>query len=234
VRAPRSEFLAGVRAELPILLGVSPFGLIYGVLALSAGLPPGLAFAMSSVVFAGSAQFVAVPLLGSGTPALVVLVTTLVVNLRHLLYGASVAPYLARLGPRWKCLLAYLLTDEVYAVVITRAVTGVPTSAGPPHVEWYFLGAGIAQWSAWQASTAIGIALGAQIPAGWGLDFTVALTFIALVVPALTDRPTVVAALAAGLVALLGAGLPYKLGLIVAAVAGIVAGVVTESRRRGR
>lgn len=224
----RGEFIGGVKAELPILLGVSPFGLIYGVLALSAGLPAPLAFAMSSVVFAGSAQFVGAPLLGAGAPAIVVLATTVVINLRHLLYAASVAPYLAHLGLRWKCLLAYLLTDEVYAVAITRFGQEGRDGVDAPHRHWYFLGAGVAQWSAWQAATAIGILVGAQIPAGWALDFTVALTFIALAVPTITDRPSVAAALSAGIVAVLAAGWPYKLGLMAAAITGIVAGLAAE------
>jgi 4-azaleucine resistance transporter AzlC len=229
VQSRRREFVAGVKAELPILLGVSPFGLIYGVLALSAGLPGWIAFAMSSVVFAGSAQFVAAPLLGAGAPALVVLATTFVVNLRHLLYGASVAPYLRTLSLRWKCLLAYLLTDEVYAVAISRFGQEGVSCPGAPQRHWYFLGAGVAQWSAWQAATAIGLLVGAQIPAGWGLDFTVALTFIALVVPAVTDRPSVAAALAAGIVAVFAAGWPYKLGLIAAALTGILVGLTVEA-----
>lgn len=227
----RAEFLSGVKAELPILLGVSPFGLIYGVLALSAGLPAALAFAMSSVVFAGSAQFVAAPLIGSGAPAVVVLATTFVVNLRHVLYGASVAPYLKHLRLRWKCLLAYLLTDEVYVVAVTRFTRDADARSRSAHDHFYFLGAGLAQWSAWQLSTALGIALGAQIPPGWGLDFTVALTFIALVVPALTDRPSVAAALAAGIISLLTAAWPYKLGLVVATVSGIVVGLIAETHR---
>lgn len=234
VRSRAGEFLDGVKAELPILLGVSPFGLIYGVLALSAGLPASLAFAMSSVVFAGSAQFVAAPLLGSGAPAVVVLLTTFVVNLRHLLYGASVAPFLKHLSARWKCALAYVLTDEVYAVAITRYAGEAVGRAAPPYGHWYFLGAGVAQWSAWQVSTAAGIVLGAQIPPGWGLDFTVALTFIALVVPAATDRPSVAAALSAGIVALLAAGLPYKLGLVVAALTGILVGMAVEGQQKLR
>jgi 4-azaleucine resistance transporter AzlC len=223
--------MAGAKAELPILLGVSPFGLIYGVLALSAGLPAALAFAMSSVVFAGSAQFVGAQLIGSGAPAVVILSTTFIVNLRHALYGASVAPHLKPLSLGWKCLLAYLLTDEVYAVAITRFARETASGSGSPHRHWYFLGAGVAQWTAWQASTVVGIALGAQIPPGWGLDFTVALTFIALVVPAITDRPSLAAALSAGIVALLAAGWPYNLGLIVAAITGISVGLWTEASR---
>jgi 4-azaleucine resistance transporter AzlC len=227
----RAEFVSGIKAELPILLGVSPFGLIYGVVALSAGLPAALAFAMSSVVFAGSAQFVAAPLIGSGAPGIVILSTTFIVNLRHALYGASVAPHLKHLTLRWKCLLAYLLTDEVYAVAITRFAHDAAARSRSPHGHWYFLGAGLAQWSAWQVSTAVGIALGAQVPPGWGLDFTVALTFIALVVPALIDRPSVAAALAAGIISLLTAAWPYKLGLVVATVSGIVVGLIAETHR---
>jgi 4-azaleucine resistance transporter AzlC len=231
VTTRNAEFVSGIKAELPILLGVSPFGLIYGVLALSAGMPAALAFAMSSVVFAGSAQFVAAQLIGSGAPGIVILSTTIIVNLRHVLYGASVAPHLRHLSLRWKCLLAYLLTDEVYAVAITRFAHDTGATSRSPHTHWYFLGAGLAQWTAWQASTAVGIALGAQVPPGWGLDFTVALTFIALVVPALTDRPSVAAALAAGLISLLTAAWPHKLGLVVAAVSGIIVGMIVETHR---
>jgi 4-azaleucine resistance transporter AzlC len=228
----RLAFLAGVKAELPILLGVSPFGMIYGVLALSAGLPATLAFAMSSVVFAGSAQFVAAQLIGTGAPGIVILVTTFIVNLRHVLYSASVAPYLKHLNTRWKCLLAYFLTDEVYAIAITRFTQPGALPSGSPVVRWVFLGAGLAQWSAWQASTAVGIALGAQIPPGWALDFAIALTFIALVIPTLTDRPTVAAALAAGIIAVLAAGWPYKLGLVLAAVVGILVGLLVEGKSK--
>jgi 4-azaleucine resistance transporter AzlC len=226
--APRSEFIAGVKAELPILLGVIPFGMIYGVLALGAGLAPGVAQAMSSIVFAGSAQFVAAQLFKAGTPALVMVLTALVVNLRHMLYSASVAPYLKHLGWKWKALLAYLLTDEAYAVVITHY--NRTDNAPSPHRHWYFLGAGLALWTSWQISTAVGIVLGAQIPASWSLDFTLALTFIALVVPALKDRPSVAAALSAGLVAVLMASLPYKLGLMAAAITGITVGLLLEAR----
>lgn len=220
----RSQFFAGVKAEAPILLGTIPFGLIFGVLALGAGVPAILAQAMSAIIFAGSAQFVTAQLIGTGIPAVVIITTGFVVNLRHALYSASVAPYLVPLHPLWKWVLAYLLTDEAYAVAITHYRHGDDT----PHKQWYFLGAGLALWSSWQASTAIGIFVGAQLPSGWSLDFTLALTFIALVVPALKDRANVAAALSAGLTAVVAAGLPYKLGLVVAAIVGIVVGVGIE------
>lgn len=220
-----NEFLAGVKAELPILLGVIPFGLIFGVVALQAGLPAWPAMAMSSVVFAGSAQFIGVQLFGLATPVVVILLTTLVVNLRHLLYGASLGPYLKPLRPAWKWLLAYLMTDEAYAVAIVHYQT---ETGNGNNKHWFFLGAGLTLWVAWQVSTAVGILLGAQIPQSWSLDFALPLTFIALVRPTLTDRPAVLAAGSAGVIAVLAVSLPYKLGLVLAAISGIVVGLVSE------
>jgi 4-azaleucine resistance transporter AzlC len=222
------EFLLGVRDELPILVGVIPFGMIYGILALSAGVDAGAAQAMSAIVFAGSAQFMIVQLVGIGAPAAVMIITGFVINLRHALYSASVAPYVRHLNPAWKAVLAYLLTDEAYAVTITHY-----RQEGELHYKhWYFLGSGLALWTSWQLSTAAGIFLGAQVPASWGLEFTLALTFIALVVPHIKDRPSLLAALTAGLVSVFAAGLPYKLSLLTAGLAGIIVGLWSEQRWR--
>ncbi|MBI2247710.1 MAG: AzlC family ABC transporter permease [Armatimonadetes bacterium] len=228
-----SAFFAGITAELPILLGVVPFGLIYGVLALQAGIPAAAALGMSSILFAGSAQFVATQLFGAGVPGAVLLLTTFIVNLRHLLYSASVAPYVRHLSPGWKWLLAYLLTDEAYAVTIVHytTVTRKRDNAVTRERHWFFLGAGLALWMTWQASTAVGIFLGAQVPAGWQLDFALPLTFIALVRPSLVDRPGVAAAIVAGVVATAAVTLPLRLGLIIAALAGIITGTLAD---RGR
>ena len=224
----RSEFFAGLRAELPITLGVIPFGMIYGVLALGAGLPADVAMAMSSIVFAGSSQLIGAPLIGAGAPFIVIWLTTLMVNLRHLLYSASVAPYVTRLRPRWKWLLAYVLTDEAYAVTITHYNREeLPLE----NKHWYYLGAGLTLWSAWQISTALGLFLGRQIPASWGLDFTLALTFIALVVPRLKDRASLASSFSAGVVAVLTYAWPYKTGLMLAALTGIVIGLWSERRQ---
>lgn len=221
----RDEFLAGIRAELPIVFGVAPFGMIFGAVAVSAGLSPALAQSMSAVIFAGSAQLIAVELIAVQTPVLLLLTTTFIVNLRHLLYSASLAPHIRRLPLRWKLLLGYLLTDEAYAVVIIHYTEG---KSPPPIRHWYFLGAGLMLWTVWQTTTAIGIILGAQIPASWSLDFALALTFIGIVVPSLRDRPQIGAALAAGLMAVIAAALPYNLGLMAAAITGILVGVALE------
>lgn len=225
-----TEFLAGVKAELPILLGVIPFGLIYGVSARSAGLPVQIAQSMSFIVFAGSAQFITVQLISAGVPAIIIILTVFIVNLRHALYSASLAPYLKRLPLFWQMLLAYLLTDEAYAVAITHYQK--PTNVA--HKHWYFLGAGLALWSTWQMSTAIGVVLGAAVPASWSLDFTLPLTFIALVVPSLKERAGIIAAATAGVVALLASGLPLKLGLVVATFVGIAVGWYLDTRKGQR
>ena len=225
----RQELQAGIKAELPIAVGVVPFGMIFGVLAVGAGIPPLLAQSMSFIVFAGSAQFIGAQLIGMATPAGIVLLTTFIVNLRHLLYSASMAPYLRGLPLPWRGSLAYLLTDEAYAVVILHFESG---RDHPAARHWFLLGAGMTLWTFWQASTAVGVFLGAQVPAAWALDFTLALTFIGLVVPALKYRADGAAATVAGAVALLAAGLPYQLGLLLAALTGITAGFAVERLAR--
>lgn len=231
---PRSrldEFLAGSRAEVPILLGVMPFGMIYGILALGSGLPPLVAQSMSSVVFAGSSQFIAAQLIRNGIPAAVLVLTIFVVNLRHALYSASLAPYLRSLSPGWKAVLAYLLTDEAFAVAITRYQREGTSGQASPWRHWYFFGAGFTLWTSWQVSTAVGVFLGARVPESWGLDFTLALTFIALVLPALRDLAAGLAAASSGVLAVVTFGLPYKLGILVAALAGVLVGLAVEARR---
>jgi 4-azaleucine resistance transporter AzlC len=223
----KSNFWEGVRAEVPLLIGVFPFGMIYGALALNAGLSTGAAQLMSSIVFAGSAQFVTTQLVHDGAPALVIVLTIAVVNLRHMLYSASLAPYLKNLSLRWKVLLSYLLTDEAYAPsIIKYEKDGVD-----PFSHWFVLGAGFALWFNWQVSTALGIFLGAAIPKEWPLDFALPLTFIAMVVPVLKNRPMVASALSAGIVALLAYSLPFKLGLILAAFTGILVGTILEGKK---
>ena len=222
----KRNFLEGARAEAPILIGVFPFGLIYGALAVNSGLSTTAAQLMSSIVFAGSAQFITAQLFSESAPALVMILTIAVVNLRHMLYSASLAPYLKDLPMSWKTLLSYLLTDEAYAPSILH----YEKEGLPRFKHWFLFGAGISLWLNWQVSTAIGVFLGASIPENLSLDFALPLTFIAMIVPVMKKFPVVAAALSAGITALLAYSLPYKLGLILAALAGIVVGTFLEGR----
>jgi 4-azaleucine resistance transporter AzlC len=233
VPSARAELWAGVRDLLPLLVGVFPFGLVYGVLALASGVPFGAAMAMSSVVFAGSAQFVLAQLVGAGAPAVVMVATVALVNLRHALYSASVAPHLGHLPVRWKVALSYLLTDEAYAASIPRLLR----DDRAPNRHWHLLGAGVALWTSWQIATACGLLLGQAIPASLPLDFALPLTFIAIVVPMLRSPDAIAAAITAAVAALAFVELPHKLGLVAAAAAGMAAGLAAAAaigRRRRR
>jgi 4-azaleucine resistance transporter AzlC len=221
--------LTGIRDQLPILLGVIPFGLIFGALAIDVGLKRFAAQGLSLLVFAGSAQFAALGLIANAVPALVVVLTILVINLRHVLYSAAMAPYLAHLPLRWKLVLAWLLTDEAFAVASAR----YRRQAGP-HTHWYLLGTGMALWLSWQASTAAGILLAAVLPRQLQLDFALPLTFLALLIPSLTDRPAAAAAVTGGVLAVAFNRFPLGLGLLAAVMIAVPVGWLLERRTQRR
>ncbi|MFZ3154860.1 AzlC family ABC transporter permease [Pseudomonas sp.] len=223
------QFLYGCRDSIPMIVGILPFGLIYGALASLAGLSLGQALGMSLLVYAGSAQFIAISLLTLGSGALVILLTTLVVNLRHVLYSAALQPYVGRLPQRWRVPLAFGLTDETFAVVQRRYLSRGMTE----HGQWYHAGVALALYLSWVSSSLVGALFGQSVPnlAGWGLDFAMLATFIGIVVPALRNQPQIAAALVAGAVALLCHAWPYKLGLMAAALSGIAVGVWLERRK---
>jgi 4-azaleucine resistance transporter AzlC len=223
--SPARAFLAGAKAIVPVLLALLPFGLAFGATATGSGLSAVEALGMSVFVFAGAAQLAAVPLLSAGASVAIVLLTVFVVNLRLTLYSASLAPHFKGLPAGWKGLLAYLLTDQAYAATITPFDEG---ETGEPDKRWYYLGVALAIWVTWQAATVLGIALGSWASEGWSLDFVLPLIFIAAAVPAIKDRTTGVASLSAGLAALVCAALPLNLGLITAALVGVVGGLVAE------
>lgn len=180
---------------------------------------------MSIFVFAGSSQFIALGLLASGTAIPLVIVTTIVVNVRHLLYSISMMPHLRQASLGWKLLLSFWLTDENFAVAIAR----YNQADASPHKHWYSLGAGVLMYGNWLLCTGLGITLGQQIPTNLGLDFAMAVTFIGMVIPYVVTRPMGVAVGVAGSVALLAHGLPYQLGLMMASLMGILAGAIAES-----
>lgn len=229
IRLPQKEFLAGARDIFPLIVGAIPFGIIFGTLAQSSGLSFGGAMAMSAFVFAGSSQFIALGLLATGTALPVIILTTFVVNLRHLLYSVSLVPHVQSLSPRWKALIAFWLTDEAFAVAINRYNNG--DRSGYKH--WYYLGAALFMYVNWQLCTLAGLLFGQLLPnaASWGLDFAMSVTFIGMIVPYIKSSPMVVTVVVSGFVSLFAYRLPHQLGLIVAALAGIVAGQVSASRK---
>ena len=219
----RSALRRGFTDVAPILLGVAPLGLVTGVAAANAGLDLVLAVGMSVIVFAGAAQLAALELIRTDAPLLVVISTAAIINLRMLMYSASIAPHFREFAAKWKAGLAYVLTDQAYALSIARFEADESLDR-----RSYYLGVAFPIWIVWQITTAAGVVLGTSVPPAWGLDFTVPLVFLALLVPAIEDRETLIAAAVGGTIAVLGGGLPLNLGLPVGATVGIVAGALAE------
>lgn len=213
-----------------MIIGAIPFGIIFGALAISAGLSVPATLAMSLFVFAGSSQFVAAGLVAQGAGILIIILTTFVVNLRHGLYSASLGPYVRHLSQRWLLPLAFWLTDESYAVVIRR-YERADTS---PNKHWYYLGSCVAMYGNWQLCTLIGIITGTRLQglADMGLEFAMVVTFIGIVIPLLVNAPMVLCALVAGSVSLLCRDWPNQLGLMAGALSGMTCGYLSTRIRR--
>jgi 4-azaleucine resistance transporter AzlC len=222
----RSALAAGSRASLPVLLGVIPFGVITGVAMVASGIPPLAAMLMSLLVFAGASMVAAAQLLAQGTPALLVVLAALFINLRFVMYSASLRTHYAQLPARWRLLVACLLADITYGLALARFAER-PAQSGKLE---FFLGAGAMIWLSWQAAVLCGVLIGAGVPASWRLEFAAPLAFIALSVPLLRDRAMLAAALAAAITVVLASSLPLRMNVMLAALAGIAAGLVAERR----
>lgn len=231
----REAFLRGLRAVAPALIATGAWGLVTGVAMIQSGLTTVQALAMTLLVYAGSAQLAALPLLAASAPLSVILLTALVVNLRFVIFSAALQPYFAHFPVMRRALLGYFATDVGFAMFLSRYGDAAPADRGSEAQLWFFLGMASGIWFAWQSMSVLGIALAAQVPATWGLDFAAILGLIAMTVPMIAGRPAIVGAVTAGVVAVLAAGLPLKLGLVVAVVCGIAAAMGAELRleRRG-
>jgi 4-azaleucine resistance transporter AzlC len=227
VSNPRIEFFAGCRAFSPMIMSIVPFGMVCGAAAISAGLTPWQAIAMSWLVFAGSAQIAATQLFANGAPLVVIIATAAMVNLRFMMYSVSLGPHFRPLKGYLKALFAYLITDQAYALSIVRFMK----ENKDKDLHWFYFGLASAIWACWQVATIIGILLGNLVPPDWSLDFIVPLTFIDMVVPLLSDRAMLVAAALGGLASVLLV-LPLKLNLIAAALIGIAAGLAAEKLQK--
>lgn len=227
-----SHFAAGVRDTIPMLVGAAPFGMIFGALVSAKLLAAWQGQLMSLSVFAGSSQFIALGMVAAHAALPVIWLATLIVNLRHMLYAATLLPHVAQLPLRWRASLGFLLTDETFAVM-NRYYLMHPQA---PLGHWYFLGSGCAMYGNWQFWTLIGLLFGATFPQlqALGLDFAMVATFIAIVVPQLKRVPHLGAALVAGASAYALQHLPYKLGLLCAILAGVTVGLALSRARRDK
>ncbi|PWB40549.1 MAG: branched-chain amino acid ABC transporter permease [Rhodocyclales bacterium] len=217
----RQALLAGARACIPLAPGVLLFGMVCGAAAAGVGLTPGQSFALSWLVFAGSSQIVATQLFAAGAPGWVVVLTGWVVNLRFMMYSATLAQHFRGTTRLERWLAGYLLTDQAFAVTLARVLDG------RKDIPWFFLGIAATLWVFWQVASLAGIFLGALVPASWSIDFVVALTFIGVLAPLLRDRAMAAAAVSGGLTSVYLV-LPLKLNLMAAALIGAAVGIALE------
>ncbi|WP_425060371.1 Inner membrane protein YgaZ [Sporomusa carbonis] len=223
------DYWQGIRDSLPVMMGVVPFGITCGVMGLTAGLTPVETVSMSLLVFAGAAQFISITMLGAGITGWGLIVfTTLLINLRHLLMGASLAPHLLKLPLTRQLLLAFTLTDESYAVTVNRT-----TRAG--YSASYQIGSSVAFYITWAISTVLGVVVGRYIPdpLAWGLDFAMPATFLAMLMPRLVNFVSVAVCGVAAITAIIGAAyFPGKWYIIAACVAASITGGILEKEEK--
>jgi 4-azaleucine resistance transporter AzlC len=215
----RARFLRGVRLGTPVLLGYIPIGAAFGVLARTAGMDVFQTVACSMLVFAGSGQFIAIAMMKAGADATSVLITTGVINLRHILFSTTLQPYLRHIPVSRQALIAAGITDESFAVNITDFRGGSASASSVAGVEFV-------SWSGWVTGTALGAIATGFIgdPARWGLGFAMAAMFTALLVATAEDREhVIVAAVAVALAVLFMLVLPGQWSIVATAV--LAAGV---------
>lgn len=197
-------------------------------MAIGIGMTPGMAMGMTLLFYSGSAQMVALQLLQADVLPVAIIFTALIINLRFLMYSASLAPYLHHLPRRWTWPLAYMLSDQSYALCILKLSSG---ELGR-FAHFFYAGTALTMWLSWQLSVIAGIYLGASIPDTWSLSFAIPLSFLALLVPAVRNSASLGAAVVAGVVAVWAVNLPYNLGLLAASIAGISAGLLISKARQ--
>ena len=184
----------------------------------------GLGIASSVIIFGGAAQFAMVQLIDTGAAIGTIVVTGLVINSRHVMYSAALTPSF-REFPRWaRFVLPYPLTDQAFAVSITR----YETERDPFYRRWFYAGAAFSMWILWQIMTSAGVLIGAQLPERWQLDFAIPLVFLALLAVAVKNRPTAAAAVVGGVAAVLAQDAPYQLWMIIGSLSGVAAGIAAE------
>lgn len=215
----------GITDALPLYVPAVPFALVIGLAIVEADINLFSGWSGSWLIFGGAAQLTLVSLLGGGAAVLAAITAALVVNARHLMYSAAMAPVFQKQPAWFRWVGPYVLIDQMFALTVIEA------DSDPDFFRTYYLAAGATFWTLWQVTTALGIAIGPVVPEEWNLGFAVPLLFIGLLVLGIDKSSKLVAALTGAGVTYLFAGLPNRTGLLVGALAGIVIGTVIERLR---
>lgn len=216
----------GLKVGIPTLFGIGAWGLVVGIAMVKTGLSVPQALAMTLLVFAGSAQLAALPLIAANAPIWVVFATALVVNLRFVIFSALLAPHFAHLPWKKRFALGYVAGDMTVALFLQR----FPSESPALGKLSYLKGLLYPNWAAWQVGSIAGIFLGSAVPEQWGLGFAGTLAIICIMVPLTVGRAALCGVVVASATAVLAHGLPYKLGLLAAVLAGMVAAMIVAER----
>jgi len=222
----RRDFFAGMRAMVPWLVGVAPFGLVIGVSAAQADIPTVVGWLTGPAIYSGSAQLSTIQMLDAGAAPLPVIVTALVINARLIVYSAAMATYWRGTPLWWRLVGGYLLIDPSFAVGIERYAQ----TADRRRAHAHYLGGAVVLWVGWIVAIGLGATAGSRVPAWLHLEFLVPLYLIGEIVPKLRHSATCIAVLVSGAAALLCLSAPMHLGIVIAIVAGIVAGSIRIGR----
>ncbi|MQF93879.1 MAG: AzlC family ABC transporter permease [SAR202 cluster bacterium] len=224
-----SEFKNGCLQEIPLQLGVFPFGIAYGILGIEVGLTNIQTYLLSIIIFAGVSQIVFAQLFSTFTPSFIIVGTIGIVNLRHILYGVSLSSYLKKLSLKWRIILSYLITDEAFAISYKRFSEEKKTK----YMHFHLLGSGITLWTSWQISTLIGIFIGPSIPNSLNLEYVIPLSFIAIVVVSINTKIKLIVFIMSALLCILLRDLSWNLWIITSALISIIIGVLISNFRKG-
>jgi predicted branched-subunit amino acid permease len=224
-----SEFKNGCLQEIPLQLGVFPFGIAYGILGIEVGLTNIQTYLLSIIIFAGVSQIVFAQLFSTFTPSFIIVGTIGIVNLRHILYGVSLSSYLKKLSLKWRIILSYLITDEAFAISYKRFSEEKKTK----YMHFHLLGSGITLWTSWQISTLIGIFIGPSIPNSLNLEYVIPLSFIAIVVVSINTKIKLIVFIMSALFSILLRDLPWNFWIITSALISIIIGVLISNFRKG-
>lgn len=223
----RAAFLAGLRDNLPFMPGTIAFGLLAGAVSVQSGLTQFQAMFLSTILFAGNSQIVALQLFSGGAPWIIAVLACGVVNLRHVMYGMSLGPHVREAPTRWKLLMAFLMVDNVYGLSHAHF-------AGDGRVlDWgtkraYYFGTALLGYAIWVAACIAGAVLGTGIPPSWQLDAIPSLGMIAIIVPNVKDCPALLAALVSVVLATLLNDLPLRVGVLIAGGVAMLVGLALE------
>lgn len=223
----RAAVRRGIADALPLYVPAVPFALVIGLAISESGINLFAGWSGSWLIFGGAAQLTLVSLLGTGAGVVAAIVAALVVNARHLMYSAAMAPTYQEQPTWFRWLGPYTLIDQMFALATIES-----DKSDAETFRNYYLGAGFTFWTLWQITTALGIAIGPVVPEEWNLEFAVPLLFIGLIVLGVDKSSKAVAALVGAGVTFLFAGLPNRSGLLVGALVGVLAGTLVERFRK--